>query len=124
MNGKGPFNFELDTGASPEHVPVDTWVTESLGLSTGAPDVRRVRGAGAAGIQEAFIFPDMHVQWGDRPSTQVGIMSQHITPSRPDRRNGESGLVSETELEGLLGYAVLAGSEVTIDFVTQRLIVR
>lgn len=124
VNGHGPFNFEVDTGATTDAVPVDTTVAAALGLSPTSPGTRRTKGAGAGGTQEAYVHPDAKLMWASLAPANVSLMSQRISPSRPERRDGESGLVAETELEGLIGYAVLGRSALTIDFVAQRLTIR
>ncbi len=124
INAQGPFNFEVDTGATTDAVPVDTTVAAALGLSPTSPGTRRTKGAGAGGTQEAYVHPDAKLSWAGLAPAGVSLMSQRISPSRPERRDGESGLVAETELEGLIGYAVLGRSAITIDFVAQRITIR
>jgi tetratricopeptide (TPR) repeat protein len=124
VNGRGPFNFELDTGAGPTAVPVDETTASAVGLYPHLPNARRARGAGAAGAQEAVIYLDTRVSWAERSPVTVSLISQRITPARPERRRGENGLTAETEVEGLIGYALLARAVVTIDFPKRTLTVR
>ena len=124
VNGRGPFNFELDTGAGPTAVPVDETTASAIGLFPHLPNARRARGAGAAGGQEAVIYLEARVSWAGREPVNVSLISQRITPARPERRQGENGLTAETEVEGLIGYALLSRSAVTIDFPRRTLTVR
>jgi tetratricopeptide (TPR) repeat protein len=124
VNEKGPFNFELDTGAAPTAVPIDERTADAVGLHPSQPNARRARGAGAGGGQEAVVYARSKIAWGGLDPVTVDVISQRITPARPERRQGESGLTSETEVEGLIGYALLAKSVLTIDFAAHTLTVR
>jgi tetratricopeptide (TPR) repeat protein len=116
LNGAGPFNFEVDTGAAPAQVPVDEHVATVIGLHPNSSGARKSTGRGAAGPQSATIYPNVTVGWAKMPDVSVSIMSQPITPARAERRDGESGLTADTEVEGLVGYALLKGRVVTIDY--------
>lgn len=118
VNGRGPFNFGLDTGASTPGVPVDELVAASVRLDPNTPGARKTRGKGAAGGQDAVTYPNMRVSWAGLPETRTDLISQRITPARAERRDGESGLVADTEVEGLIGFALLRSSVITIDFTT------
>jgi tetratricopeptide (TPR) repeat protein len=120
VDGKGPFNFEIDTGATTDTVPVDVTVAAAVGLSPELPIARTTRSSGAAGRQTATVYPNRRFSWGGMGERKVGLMSQPLTPARAERRDGESGLVAETELEGLIGHALLSRSSVTLDFVARR----
>ncbi len=116
INGRGPFNFGLDTGASTNGVPIDEMVASAVGLNAGAPGAKKTRGMGAAGGQDALVFPNGRVAWAGMPAAAADLISQRITPARAERRDGESGLIAETEVEGLIGYALLKSAVITIDF--------
>lgn len=122
VGGQGPFNFALDTGAGPTSVPVEPSVAAALGLSPS--DGRRARAVGAAGTHDAVVYRGARVSWAGLPAVSVDLMSQLITPARPERRQGESGLVADAEIEGLVGYALLGRSVLTLDFAARRLAVR
>lgn len=124
VNGKGPFNFELDTGAASPGIPVDDAVAAAVGLVDNAPGVKKGRGQGAAGTQDTLIHAGVRFEWGGLPGTKLDAIVQRISPARADRRNGESGLVSETEIEGLIGFAVLSPYAVTIDFESWTIVLR
>ena len=124
VDGQGPFNFEIDTGATTDAVPVDLGVASAVGLSPGMPAARAARASGASGRQSATFYPGRRFSWAGLPETKVAVMSQRLTPARAERRDGESGLTAETELEGLVGHAVLSRTVLTIDFVARRVRIR
>lgn len=124
VNGKGPFNFELDTGAASPGVPVDDAVGAAIGLNLNAPGVRKGRGQGAAGSQDTAIHPNVRFGWGGLPETKLDALVQRISPARADRRDGESGITTDTEIEGLIGFAALRTYAVTIDFATWTIVLR
>lgn len=124
LNGKGPFNFELDTGAASPGIPVDDAVAAAIGLHPAAPGVRKGRGQGAAGSQDTIIHPGVRVVWAGLPETKIDAIVQRISPARADRREGESGITTDTELEGLIGFAALKPYAVTIDFATWTIVLR
>jgi predicted aspartyl protease len=124
LNGKGPFNFELDTGAASPGVPVDDAVASAFGLNSGAPGVKKGRGQGAAGTQDTAIHPGLRFAWAGLPEAKYDAIVQRISPARADRRDGESGISTDTELEGLIGFAALKTYAVTIDFATRTIVLR
>lgn len=124
VDGRGPFNFEIDTGATTDSVPVDVDVATAVGLSPQSPIARRSQAVGAAGRQNATVYPGRRVSWGGLEERKVALMSQRLTPARAERRDGESGLTADTELEGLIGRALLSRSALTIDFVGRRVAVK
>lgn len=118
VNGIGPFNFELDTGAASPGVPVDDAVAAALGLNPNAPGVKKGRGQGAAGSQDTAIHANVRFAWAGLDEMKLDAIVQRISPARADRRDGESGITTDTELEGLVGFAALKTYVVTIDFST------
>lgn len=124
VNGKGPFNFEIDTGAASPGVPMDDAVGAAIGLNPNAPGVRKGRGQGAAGTQDTAVHPNVRLAWAGLPEAKYDAIVQRISPARADRRDGESGITTETELEGLIGFAALREYSVTFDFATRKITLR
>ena len=43
---------------------------------------------GAAGRQNAVVYPARRVAWGGLPEQKAALMSQRLTPARAERRDG------------------------------------
>lgn len=124
LNGRGPFNFEIDTGAASPGLPVDERAALSIGLHPGSPNVRKGRGAGASGSQQTHVHPGVRFAWAGMPEATLDAIAQTISPARAERRDGESGITTETELEGLVGFEALKGYRVTFDFASWTVTLR
>ncbi len=101
INGKGPYNFILDTGAPALFVM--TGVCEKLGIKPG---------------------PD---GWGtfDRFEVEGGVVMKRVRGrvEDPFQLKGMNGLgVAGVELHGMIGYNLLARSRITFDFTKNKLL--
>jgi clan AA aspartic protease (TIGR02281 family) len=105
VNGKGPFNFVVDTGAS--HTVISNQTAEKLGLQAGSPGCcgqgtgRSAQGAGGPVAARATTVESVEV--GD---TKV--------------KNVEVALIDLTHLDvnwdGIIGYTFMKDYRVVIDY--------
>ena len=108
VNGKGPFNFVVDTGAS--HTIISTTTAEKLGLDTSSPGCcgsttgRSAQGAGGPVAARAATVE----------SVEVGDI---------EVKNVEVALIDLTSLDkdwdGIIGYTFMKNFKVTIDYPKQ-----
>jgi predicted aspartyl protease len=107
VNGRGPFRFVLDTGASM------TIVSAALGASLGLVPGKPQKGHGAGGS-----FP---VTLTNVDSLAVGgVTEDHLTVALSDL-TGLSRLAG-TEIQGIVGYNVLRKGRLVVDY-TRRTVI-
>jgi clan AA aspartic protease (TIGR02281 family) len=109
VNGKGPFNFAVDTGAS--HTVISNQAAEKLGLNNSSPGccesaTRSAQGAGGPVAARATTVE----------SVKVGDI---------EAKNVEVALVDLTSLsktwDGIIGYTFMKDYKVVIDYPRQEI---
>jgi len=110
VNGKGPFNFVVDTGAS--HTVISSQTAEKLGLETGSSGCcgpatgRSAQGAGGPVVARATTVE----------SVEVGDV---------EVKNVEVALIDLTSLDrnwdGIIGYTFMKDYKVVIDYPRQEI---
>jgi len=109
INGKGPFAFALDTGAS--HSVVDSSIADQLNLKSDGATVEM------SGV--AAELPGTPVEVDDWSVEGVKLPGKTVVAAKLSSRISQGGM------EGLLGSDVLSTfDEITIDYVNQQLILR
>ncbi len=104
INGKGPFNFIFDTGASMTIVEKQT--AERLGLSGDRSATRDALGAGGALSSTAATIESIKIGEVEAKDIQVGILDlSNLT---------KSGCVEE--FAGIIGYNFVKDHKVIIDY--------
>ncbi|UCC32998.1 MAG: retropepsin-like domain-containing protein [Candidatus Bathyarchaeota archaeon] len=109
INGKGPFNFIFDTGASMTIIEKQT--AEELNLCDEASTTREALGAGGALTSSILKVESIKVDNVEAKDIQVGIM---------DLSNiAKCGCLGE--LGGIIGYNFVKDHRVTIDYPKQEI---
>lgn len=104
INGKGPFNFIFDTGASMTIVEKQT--AERLGLSGDRSATRDALGAGGALSSTVATIESIKIGEVEAKDIQVGILDlSNLT---------KSGCVEE--FAGIIGYNFVKDHKVIIDY--------
>lgn len=111
VNGKGPFNFILDTGVGPMII-TDPHLMDSLGI-TAARSIK-ITGLGKGGEIDAFISNDVSAKLGQARISGIptAILKEDIF--------GLSNYLG-TRIYGLLGYYFFRGFIVEINYSNKRL---
>lgn len=101
VNGKGPFEFALDTGASLTVVSAE--LARNLGVAAGEAKA----GMGAGGTVQVSISKVDSVRIGsaELPNLQVAIADLNAL-----------SLAAGLKLDGIIGFNLLKGFQVTIDY--------
>ncbi len=109
INGKGPFNFIFDTGASMTIIEKQT--AEELGLCDRASATREALGAGGTLTSSILNVDSIKVDNIEARNIQVGVM---------DLSNlAKCGCLGE--LGGIIGYNFVKDHKVTIDYPKQEI---
>ncbi len=109
INGKGPFNFIFDTGASMTVIEKQT--AEKLGLSGKAQATRNALGAGGALVATTLTVESIKVDDVEAKDIQVGVL---------DLSNvSKCGCIGE--LGGIIGYNFVKDYRVLIDYPKQEI---
>ena len=109
INGKGPFNFIFDTGASMTVIEKQT--AEKLGLSDKALAARNALGAGGALVATTLTVESIKVDNVEARDIQVGVL---------DLSNvSKCGCIGD--FGGLIGYNFVKGYRVLIDYPKQEI---
>lgn len=108
LNGRGPFTFILDTGATTTVLKPSTAAAANI-IGTGSTRV-----VGLGGVAEARAFRT-------RGELSVGQRAPQSTALAVADVLGQADAASGAHIDGILGADYLAGSLLTIDFRTRRL---
>ena len=109
INGKGPFNFIFDTGASITVIEKQT--AEKLGLSDKTLTTRNALGAGGALVATTLTVKSIKVDDVEATDIQVGVM---------DLSNvAKCGCIRD--FGGIIGYNFVKDYRVTIDYPKQEI---
>ncbi len=109
INGKGPFNFIFDTGASMTVIEKQT--AEKLGLSRKALATRNALGAGGALVATTLAVESIKVGDVEAKDIQVGVL---------DLSNvSKCGCIGD--FGGIIGYNFVKDYKVLIDYPKQEI---
>jgi predicted aspartyl protease len=109
INGKGPFNFIFDTGASITIIEKQT--AEELGLYNKASATREALGAGGTVTSSILDVESIKIDSVEAKDIRVGVM---------DLSNvAKCGCLGE--LGGIIGYNFMKDHRVTIDYPKQEI---
>ncbi|MGD8506772.1 MAG: retropepsin-like aspartic protease [Candidatus Bathyarchaeota archaeon] len=109
INGKGPFNFIFDTGASMTIIEKRT--AEKLGLSDKALATRNALGAGGALVATTLTVESIKVDDVEAKNIQVGVL---------DLSNvSKCGCIGD--FGGIIGYNFVKDYRVLIDYPKQEI---
>ncbi len=109
INGKGPFNFIFDTGASMTVIEKQT--AEKLGLSDKARATRNALGAGGALVATTLTVESIKVDNVEAKDIQVGVL---------DLSNvSKCGCIGD--FGGIIGYNFVKDYRVLIDYPKQEI---
>ena len=109
INGKGPFNFIFDTGASMTVIEKQT--AEKLGLSDKALATRNALGAGGALVATTLTVESIKVDNVEAKDIQVGVL---------DLSNvSKCGCIGD--FGGIIGYNFVKDYRVLIDYPKQEI---
>jgi hypothetical protein len=111
LNGKGPFNFLLDTGINTSLI-TDAGLSDSVKFSRG-PNVE-IAGAGSGSDLRAFYTPDLHV-------AMPGIVSENITFAVLSEDVLQLGKYVGLPVTGILGYDFFSSFVTEVDFKNLKL---
>ena len=110
VNGKGPFNFVVDTGAS--HTVISSQTAEKLGLYTGA--------LGCCGLATG-----RSAQGAGGPVAARGTTVESVEVGDVKVKNVEVALIDLTSLDknwdGIIGYTFMKDYRVIIDYPRQEI---
>ncbi|RZL51057.1 MAG: PDZ domain-containing protein [Pedobacter sp.] len=112
INGKGPYNFILDTGVGPLII-TDPSLLDTLGLK--GLRTTKIYGLGQGEEIEAFVTSELNVK-----IKEAGIMHIPTAILKKDIFNLSSYL--GTEIHGILGYYFFNSFVVKINYSTKRLL--
>ena len=122
IDGQGPYNFALDTGAS--HTAIDAEIADQLQLETvgGSGSVTGVTGATRASLVRLQTWRIGDVDMPALVAVKLDLPEPGEQANQPGATGG--GVLSEG-LEGLLGSDILSAfGAVTVDYERQQLILR
>lgn len=112
LNGKGPFNFLLDTGINTSLI-TDAGLSDSVKFSRG-PNVE-IAGAGSGSDLRAFYTPDLQV-------SLPGVVSEDITFAVLSEDVLQLGRYVGLPVTGILGYDFFNSFVTEVDFKNLKLI--
>jgi clan AA aspartic protease (TIGR02281 family) len=104
INGKGPFNFIFDTGASMTVIEKQT--AEKLGLSDEALATRNALGAGGALVATTLTVESIKVDNVEAKDIQVGVLDLSSV--------SKCGCIGD--FGGIIGYNFVKDYRVLIDY--------
>ena len=113
MNGEGPFNFIVDTGAS--HSVISTQTAEKLGLIEGASCCGPPHGPsaqGAGGAVAARLTTNESLRVGDAESRNIEAAVVDLT---------NLSKTSQQTLDGIIGRNFMQNYKVIIDYPRQQI---
>lgn len=111
INGKGPFNFVLDTGVGPMII-TNSALIDSLGIKISR--TIKIAGLGKGGEIEAFVANDIHASLGK------SVISGLPTAILKEDIFGLSNYLG-MKIDGLLGYYFFRGFVVELNYERKRL---
>ncbi len=109
INGKGPFDFIFDTGASMTIIEKET--ADKLGLSEKSKAARNALGAGGALVARTLAIKSIKVDTIEAKDIQAGIIDLSSV--------ADCGCIKE--LGGIIGYNFVKDYKVVIDYPEQEI---